>query len=114
MTLNAEYCRMDTLLLLTSCPSDVATEIARRVVQHKLAACVNIIPKIQSIYRWHDAVEETKESLLIVKTTQDCYDKLEKEITKMHPYELPEIVAFPLSHGSSKYLQWVLTSCTQD
>jgi periplasmic divalent cation tolerance protein len=104
---------MDALILLTTCPNEVATEIARHVVQRKLAACVNIIPKVQSIYRWHDAVEETKESLLLIKTSQSCLEKLEKEITKMHPYEVPEIISFPIAHAASNYLQWVLSCCAQ-
>ena len=99
-------------MLLTTCPHEVATEMARKIVHQKLAACINILPSVQSIYRWHDAVEETKESLLIIKTVAESYAALEKEILKLHPYETPEIVAFPISGGSGPYLQWIMSSCT--
>lgn len=102
---------MDALLLLSTCPSEVATEIARQIVHQKLAAVINIVPTVQSIYRYHDAVEETKESILMIKTTADCYQALEKEILKLHPYENPEIVALPISQGSTSYLQWLVKSC---
>ncbi len=102
---------MQALMLLSTCPHEVATEIARQIVHRKLAACINIIPSVQSIYRWQDAVEETKEALLIIKTTHDCYEILEKEILKLHPYENPEILALPITQGSNAYLQWLLTSC---
>lgn len=102
---------MDALMLFSTCPNEVATEIARKIVQHKLAACINIIPAVQSIYRLHDAVEETKEALLIIKTSHACYEALEKEILKLHPYENPEILALPITQCSNAYLQWLLTSC---
>jgi len=102
---------MDALILLSTCPSDVATEIARHLVQQKLAGCINIVPSILSIYRWQDAVEETKESLLMIKTSRDCYAALEAEIQKLHPYENPEILALPITQASHAYMQWLLSSC---
>jgi len=102
---------MEALILFSTCPTDVATEIGRKLVQAKLAACVNIIPAIQSIYRWQDAVEEAKESLLMIKTSQACYPALEAEIQNLHPYETPEIIVLPIAEGSKAYMQWLLSSC---
>lgn len=103
---------MTALIVLSACPSEeVATEIARELVQQKLAACINIIPSVYSIYRWQDAVEETKESLLMIKTSQACYTALEAAIQKLHPYETPEILAFPITHISPDYMQWLSSSC---
>jgi len=102
---------MNAIMIVCTCPHESATEIARQIVHQKLAACVNIVPSVQSIYRWHDAVEETKEALLMIKTTSNCYDTLEQEIFKLHPYENPEILAMPIAQGSELYLQWLLTSC---
>ena len=102
---------MSALIILSTCPHEVATEIARKIVQKKLAACVNILPQVQSIYRWHDAVEENKESLLIIKSSKSCYSLLEQTILELHPYETPEIVALPIVAGSATCLQWLLTSC---
>jgi periplasmic divalent cation tolerance protein len=104
---------MEALLVLTTCPHDVATELARTLVHQKLAACVNILPTVQAIYRWHDAVEENKETLLFIKTTTSRYESLEKEILKLHPYETPEILAIPTSHASSTYLSWIVSSCSE-
>lgn len=103
---------MDALIVLSACPSEeVATEIARELVQQKLAACIHIIPSVYSIYRWQDAVEETKESVLMIKTSQVCYNALEGAIQKLHPYEIPEILAFPTTHISQDYMQWLSASC---
>ena len=102
---------MDALILFSTCPTDVATEIGRKLVQQKLAACINIIPAVQSIYRWQDAVEETKESLLMIKTSRACYPALEAEIQNLHPYENPEIIVLPIAEGAQAYMQWLLTSC---
>ena len=99
-------------MLFTCCPNDVALKIARQVVHKKLAACVNIVPGIQSVYRWHDAIEEAKEVLLMIKTTQACYKALEEEISQHHPYELPEILAVPVAQCSEAYLQWLNKACT--
>ena len=105
---------MEVLIVLTTCPHDASARIARELVQKKLAACVNVVSGIQSVYRWHDAVEEAREDFLMIKTSAVNYAALEKEILALHPYELPEIVALPVEKVSSAYLEWVLTSCREE
>lgn len=106
---------MDTLTVFTTCPDvDVATELARHLIQQKLAACVNVIPTMHAIYRWQDAIEESKEALLLIKTTQERYAALEEYIAKQHPYQIPEIIAVPIVRCSNASLQWMIESCTPE
>ncbi|MBI3323527.1 MAG: divalent-cation tolerance protein CutA [Candidatus Omnitrophica bacterium] len=84
-----------------------ARRLARRLVQERAAACVNIVPRIESVYRWKGRVEQAVESLLILKTTQARLAGLCRRIKLLHPYEVPEILALPLSHGDPAYLQWL-------
>ena len=84
-----------------------AEKIARVMVEKKLAACVQIVGPIISIYRWKGRMERSKEWLLIIKTTKGHYARVEKAIAGAHPYELPEIIAVPIVAGSSLYLRWV-------
>jgi len=86
-------------------------QIARCVVKKRLAACVNILlSPVNSIYRWQDKVEVTHEYFLVVKTTAERYAELEKEIVKVHSYDVPEIVALPISAGLPEYLAWLRAS----
>lgn len=99
---------MSHLLVLSTCPdSIIAGNIARRVVDERLAACCNIIADVQSHFRWANKVDNTSEYLLIIKTTVDAYLALEKKIKAMHPYELPEIIAVPVHTGLADYLDWI-------
>jgi periplasmic divalent cation tolerance protein len=99
---------MRTLLVLTNLPdADAASALAGHLVSARLAACVNILAPCRSVYRWQGSTEETVEVPLLLKTTADRYPALEAAIRSMHPYELPEIVAVPLSHGLPEYLAWV-------
>jgi periplasmic divalent cation tolerance protein len=77
------------------------------LVNEKLAACINIIPEVQSVFRWKNKVDNTPENILIIKTTLNLYDILEKRIKQLHPYELPEIIAVPIEKGLTEYLNWV-------
>ena len=96
----------DALLVLTTAGSkDEAQKIARALVEHHLAACVNIVPGIESVYRWQGAVENAQEWLLIIKTT--AFDPVRDAIKQLHSYELPECIAIPLARGSSEYLAWL-------
>lgn len=88
-----------------------AGEIARRLVEARLVACVNIIPEIRSIYLWKGEVHDETERLLIMKTRQELFDKLMTVIKGLHPYEVPEIVAFNIDHGLPEYLRWI-DDCT--
>lgn len=81
--------------------------IAEALVVHKLAACVNIIPAVQSIYLWEGELENSPEHLLIIKSSRSCYPALEEALRELHPYELPEIIAVPLTAGLPDYLNWI-------
>ena len=82
-------------------------DIAEILVNEKLAACINIIPEVQSVFRWKDKVDNAPENILIIKTTLNLYDILERRIKELHPYELPEIIAVPIEKGLTEYLDWV-------
>lgn len=97
----------DTLLVLVTCPGDVAAGLAEALVEQRLAACVNALPALRSVYRWQGRVERAEETLLIAKTTRRRYAELETAVRKLHPYEVPEIVAVELAAGLPAYLQWV-------
>ncbi len=99
---------MPSRLILTTAPSQAeARKIARALVEKKLAACVNIIPKIESIYRWQGKVETAKEWLLVIKTTKARVGAVEKAIKELHLYELPECIVVAIEGGSKEYLQWL-------
>jgi len=105
---------MQTLLVLTHCPDEAsANAVALAVVEARLAACVNILPRIQSIYRWQGAVESASEIPLFIKTTAANYAALETLIRDLHPYELPEIIALPVERGLPAYLNWVAAETVQ-
>lgn len=101
-------------IVLCTCPDlDIATKLAETLVQKKLAACVNILPGITSIYEWKGETETGSELLLLIKTSRKCYKKLEKSILDMHPYELPEIISVPISNGFQAYLGWIDSNTEQ-
>ncbi|WP_371324090.1 divalent-cation tolerance protein CutA [Dechloromonas sp. ZY10] len=104
---------MDTLLVITNCPDEeVANRIALALVEEQLAACVNLLPRVQSLYRWQGAVESASEIPLLCKSTVDAYPALQARIAELHPYAVPEIIALPVSHGLPAYLQWVADETT--
>ena len=84
--------------------------IAQALVEEKLAACVNLLPGVSSTYRWQGKVEKAEECLLIIKTGVSRFDVLKQRIKALHPYELPEIIALPIIHGSREYLNWITES----
>ena len=101
---------METLLVLTNCPDEAtANAIALALVEEKFAACVNILPRVQSIYRWQGAVESASEIPLLIKSTVGRYAELEAAIRARHPYDVPEIIALPITQGLPAYLNWVAT-----
>ena len=105
---------METLLVITNCPDEEsANAIALAAIEAKLAACVNILPRVQSVYRWQGKVESTSEIPLFFKSTAANYPALESRIRERHPYALPEIIALPLSHGLPAYLNWVAAETIQ-
>ena len=95
-------------IVLTTCPDiTVSRAIARVIVQENLAACVNILPQAESIYRWQGKIESANEHILIIKSQISAFEALQQRICDLHPYELPEIIAVPISGGSKSYLQWL-------
>jgi periplasmic divalent cation tolerance protein len=104
----------ELLVVLTTLPDpDSAERMANALVEQKLAACVNIHGLMTSIYRWRDRIERGTEQQLVIKTTATRYAAVEQLIKQEHPYELPEILALPVSDGLADYLEWV-DSCTKE
>ena len=95
------------VVLTTAGSAEEALRIARALVERRLAACVNIVPKIESIYRWQGKVEEAQEYLLLVKTTENAFLRLSEALKELHSYELPECIAVTVTDGSLPYLKWV-------
>jgi len=103
------------ILVLTNVPdAECGAAIARRLVEDHLSACVNVLPGVRSVYRWQDAIEESKEITLMIKTTASRYAQVEAAIKAMHPYDLPEVVALPVTEGSLAYLDWVRGETRKD
>jgi len=95
-------------LVLTTCPdAKMAHRMAQALVQERLAACANVLPAMQSIYRWRGRVESASEHLLVVKIRADDYPAVEQRIRALHSYELPEVIAVPLVGGLAAYLAWL-------
>jgi periplasmic divalent cation tolerance protein len=94
-------------VLSTTASLEEAKKIAREVVGRRLAACVNILPRIESIYRWEGKVEEAQECLLLIKTTAEGFPSLRDAIQQLHSYEVPECVALSVEDGSHSYLKWI-------
>lgn len=100
--------RMTVLACLTTCPDAATAErIAEALVGEGLAACVNLLPGVTSVYRWQGAVERSAEVLLIIKTTESGFAALRDRLVEIHPYELPELIAVPVGPGLPAYLDWV-------
>ena len=103
----------DYLLVLCTCPDqESATRIAERLVDERLAACVSLVPGLTSIYRWQGAIKREAEVLLLVKTVAGRFAALSERLRALHPYEVPEIIALPITAGLPDYLSW-MTTCTQ-
>jgi len=95
-------------LVLCTCPDQASAElIAQTLVEQQLAACVNIVPGIMSVYRWQDKIEKNAELLLLIKTKQLALTGIENAIINHHPYELPEIISIPIHSGLAHYLSWI-------
>ncbi|WP_096364576.1 divalent-cation tolerance protein CutA [Thiohalobacter thiocyanaticus] len=97
-----KYC-----IVLVTAPEADARTIARALVAQDLAACVNIVANLTSVYRWQGEVEEDTEQLLVIKTRRDVLEALKAAVLEAHPYELPEIIAVPIVDGLSGYLDWI-------
>jgi periplasmic divalent cation tolerance protein len=106
----------DLLVLMVTTPDEeTAREIARSLVEGKLAACVNLLPGMKSIYRWDGEIQEEPEVLLLIKTKVDLFKtQLVLQIQKLHPYDVPEIIALPITAGEHTYLNWIRAETAAD
>ncbi|WP_308419812.1 divalent-cation tolerance protein CutA [Vulcanisaeta souniana] len=103
------------IVVLVTVPNrDVGDEIARFLINDKLAACVNVINGLRSIYYWKGGVEEDNETLLIIKSRKDKLNDLIKSIRERHPYKVPEIIALPIIGGLTEYLEWINETLSRD
>jgi periplasmic divalent cation tolerance protein len=102
------------LLVITTLPdADSARRVAAEMVEQGLAACVNISAPVTSVYRWQGRLEQGSEVMLTIKTTVERYPALEATLSEHHPYELPELIAVPITHGLPAYLDWI-RACSRD
>jgi periplasmic divalent cation tolerance protein len=98
----------DKKLVLTTCGSQAeAQKIAHALVERQLAACVNIVPQIASVYRWQGKVETAEESLLVIKTTAAAFERLREALVELHSYQVPECIEIGIEDGSAAYLEWI-------
>ena len=104
----AEQIEKAIVVMITTPNCAEAARLAEMLVQARLAACVQIMPEMESIYRWQERVERAAEVLLLVKTTEECFAQLEREVRQAHSYDTPEIVALPVTHASAPYLAWLV------
>jgi len=101
----------DKRVVLSTCGSlEEAREIGQALVERRLAACVNIVPNIESIYRWKGEIESSIEHLLVIKTTEKAFPLLRDAIAELHSYEVPECIEIPITDGSAAYLKWIEAS----
>lgn len=104
----------EILLVIVNCPDeDSANTLALAVIDARLAACVNILPRAQSIYHWEGKVESATEIPLFIKSTATNYPALERTIREHHPHKVPEIIGLPVTHGLPEYLNWVASETLQ-
>ncbi len=96
----------------TAPDAETGARIAQVLVEERLAACVNVVPGIRSIYRWQGAIEDDREVLLLIKTRAERIDALAERLSALHPYEVPELLALPVDAGLDRYLQWVTSEVT--
>ena len=105
----------EVLVCVCTCPDlDGARTLGRALVGERLAACAQVLPGVESIYRWNGAIESAGETLLILKTTRARHDALQARLDALHPYEVPELVALPAVAGLPAYLHWVADSTRAD
>jgi periplasmic divalent cation tolerance protein len=101
----------DKIVVLSTCGSaEEARKLARALVESRLAACVNIVPAIESVYRWQGTVEAAEEVWLAIKTSRSLFDQVSAKIRELHSYELPEVIALAVEDGSPAYLNWLSES----
>jgi periplasmic divalent cation tolerance protein len=100
------------VVLVTAPSPDAGAALGRVLVDERLAACVNVIPGLTSIYRWQGQREEASECLLLIKTDESRYAALERRLLELHPYTVPEVLALPVERGAPAYVEWLRESVT--
>jgi periplasmic divalent cation tolerance protein len=101
----------ETVVVLVTAPSaEKAAEIARALVEEKLAACGSVIPSVRSIYRWEGKVHDDAEALLVLKAPRKRLQELSDRVVQLHPYEVPEVVGLPIEGGNERYIDWIVQS----
>ncbi len=103
----SDTCSSEIAVLITAPDTDLASTIARSLVEAGLAACVNIVSNVRSIYRWQGKIEDDSEVLMLAKTRSDLFDSLSEKVKALHSYDVPEIIALPVTAGSEDYLDWL-------
>jgi len=104
----------ELIVFVTTANNDEAARIAEALVSERLAACVNIVARIESIYRWEGKVARDTEALMVVKTTDERYPELERRVNELHSYDVPEVAAVRIERGSEGYLSWLRDAVTRD
>jgi periplasmic divalent cation tolerance protein len=99
-----------SVVLVTAPDMEVAETLGRALVEERLAACVNLVPSVTSLYRWEGRVQKSGEVLLLVKSTAEGYERLRDRILELHPYDTPEVLDLPVRRGDRRYLEWVVDS----
>ena len=100
----------EIVVFMTAANGEEATRLADLLIGAHLAACVQILPEMESVYRWEGKIERQAETLLLAKTTRSKFEELEREVRALHSYETPEIIALPIVAGSTPYLEWLTES----
>jgi periplasmic divalent cation tolerance protein len=93
--------------MTTLATEEQAVSLARSALERRLVACANVMPAVRSLYRWHGAIQDDREHLVLLKTRADRFDDLAKAFAELHPYEVPELVALPVARGATAYLGWL-------
>ena len=106
--------RPQVLVVFVTCANRAqARRVSTHLIRRHLAACVNVIPQVESIFWWQGKVERARETLLIIKTTRQAFERLRAEVVRLHSYDTPEIIALPIARGHQPYLEWVRASTRQ-
>ncbi len=101
-------------ILVTTPDNTTAERIAYQLLEKKLAACINIVPNLTSIYKWMGKIETSQETLMIIKTKTELFEEIKKEIRRIHPYQVPEIISIPIQDGNKEYLKWIEEETTNE
>ncbi len=100
------------VVYITASGEEEAEGLARALVEAKLAACVNMVSNVRSIYSWQGKIEDDRELLMIIKTQRHLFDRLAAKVREIHSYDVPEIIALPITDGSKDYLNWIKSNCS--